>query len=107
MTASLGLANKKPTDITPRLSSTYLGKQEESNEVIIAELSCARSVCSGAPWLIKSGYLCIQEILVVTKSVHLYVHLFMLVDVDIMSHLQSVFQLILDIHVMVNWQLSK
>lgn len=23
MTASLGLANKKPTDITPRLSSTY------------------------------------------------------------------------------------
>ena len=28
----------------------------------IAELSCARSSGSGAPWLIKFSYLCIQEI---------------------------------------------
>ena len=35
---------------------------------VLVELSCKRSACSGAPWIRKFVYLCIQEILVLTKS---------------------------------------
>ena len=36
--------------------------------LLIAELSRARSARRGGPWVRKFGYLCIQEILVLTKS---------------------------------------
>ena len=50
---------------------------------IIAQLSRPRRARSGAPWVRKFGYLCIQEILVLTKSSvrRTYVHPFMLADV--------------------------
>ena len=60
-----------------------------------------QSVCSRVPWVIKSGYLCIQEILVVTKSIHSIVLPTIHVSGCEISHLQAVFHLIWDIHVMV------
>ena len=37
-------------------------------QFVIVEFSCVRSTRSRAPWVRKLGYLCIQEILVLTKS---------------------------------------
>ena len=47
-----------------RLISFHL----RGERAIIADLSSARNACSRAPWIRKLGYLCIQEILVLTKS---------------------------------------
>ena len=47
---------------------TYIVFSIVAAVVLTAELSRASSAHSGAPWLIKLGYLCIQEILVVTKT---------------------------------------
>ena len=60
---------------------------------------------SGAPWKIKFYYLCIHEM---TS----YVRPSMLANVNVTlamspNHIQSVFNLTLDIHVTINWQPSK
>ena len=47
-----------------RLLSFHL----RGERAILADLSSARNACSRAPWIRKLGYLCIQEILVLTKS---------------------------------------
>ena len=46
----------------------FLSRQALKWCFLIEELSRARSARSGVPWIIKSNYLCIQEILVLTKS---------------------------------------
>ena len=46
----------------------FLPRQPLSWYLLKAEVSRARSARSGVPWITKSGYLCIQEILVLTKS---------------------------------------
>ena len=52
------------TDLRPKLS--VIQNDQMSVEGLIAELSRARRVRSGAPWLRKYGYLPIREILVIT-----------------------------------------
>ena len=46
----------------------FLPRQALKRCLLKAEVSRARSARSGVPWITKSGYLCIQEILVLTKS---------------------------------------
>ena len=62
----------------------------------------------------KIGYLCIQKILILTKFISTYIRPFMLPNVKCLKRLKVwglykflVFNLILDINVMINWQLSK
>ena len=45
---------------------------------------------SGTSWVRKFGYLCIQEILVLT-IIHPYIHSFMFADVKCLRHMLSVF----------------
>ena len=52
---------------------------------------------SRASWVRKFGYLCIQEIWVLT-IIHPYIHSFMFAVVKCPRHILSVFNLILDIH---------
>ena len=75
----------------------------------------AWSVSSRTPWVRKLGYSCIQEILVVMwLYTHRPAHLSApqdnqceMIFFSLFESLQHVFNLIIDIHVMVNWQLSK
>ena len=75
---------------------------------------------SGLPWVKKIGYLCIQEIVVLTSScsdkiVRTYIlpplHLSGVEMAQSLArnprHILSVLNLVLDSHVMVNWQLLK
>ena len=73
--------------------------------------------CSRAPWVGKIGYLCIWEILVVRwlYAVHTPVHpsvcttgkpIWNVTFCSWCGSLKHVFNLLIDIHIMVNWQLS-
>ena len=66
------------------LPKRFYDKTELSQGFFTAELWRARSARCGAPWVRKSGYLCIHEILVLTKSsLRTYVHHFMLAGVKL------------------------